>query len=337
MNSITAPEKGLKLGVTLYSLTNEFHGREYDFEQLVRKVASLGIGPGLEVVGFQSIKGFPHISHEFAANFRQLIEETGLTPSCLAINADVAINPAKPMTTEESVAYHERQIDAAVKLGFPVARFQYSAGPDVIRRLAPYAEKRNVKLGMEIHAPHFVTHPDVLAFREMYQQVGSPYLGFIPDFGSSARRIPPSLIDYFHSQDIPQRLIDLGLEIWSSEEGTGHDRRDKFQSTARAAGAQEFWIRELSIMFSLFSRQEPTAWREIMPQVIHIHGKFFDFDDKGEELVVDYASLLPVFVEGGFNGFMSSEWEGHHFQDASGLDKVVRHHAWCKKILGRAA
>ena len=37
-------------GVTLYSFTRAFHGREYDLEGLIRKVAAEGYGPGLEVI-----------------------------------------------------------------------------------------------------------------------------------------------------------------------------------------------------------------------------------------------------------------------------------------------
>ena len=47
----------LKLGTTLFSFTSEFHSREYTFEQLVAEVARRNLGPGLEIIGFQSIRG----------------------------------------------------------------------------------------------------------------------------------------------------------------------------------------------------------------------------------------------------------------------------------------
>lgn len=43
-------------GVTLYSFTRAFHGREYDLDQLIRKTAAEGFGPGLEVIGFSSFR-----------------------------------------------------------------------------------------------------------------------------------------------------------------------------------------------------------------------------------------------------------------------------------------
>jgi len=48
-------------GVTLYSFTRPFHAREYDLEGLIRKVAADGFGPGLEIIGFSSLRDFPHL------------------------------------------------------------------------------------------------------------------------------------------------------------------------------------------------------------------------------------------------------------------------------------
>jgi len=64
---MASPKHDIRLGTTIYSLTNEYHSRRYSFEALVQKVAELGIGPGLEVVGFQSFREFPNISDATAA------------------------------------------------------------------------------------------------------------------------------------------------------------------------------------------------------------------------------------------------------------------------------
>lgn len=326
--------KNLQLGTTLYSLTNEFHGREYTFEQLIAKVAELNLGPGLEIVGFQSIRGFPHVSDAFAEHFREMLERYGLKASCLGINADVALRRDRLMTTEESVAYHATQLHAAAKLGFPVARYQFAASPEVIGLLAPVAERLNVKLGIEIHAPHKVDSAAIVAYREMYEKVRSPNLGFIPDFGSSARTIPPTVISYFREQGFAEDLIQTALEVWHhSSFDEIHERVADFQAVARRISRDEIAINELGIIFALFSPQDPKAWLELMPQVVHIHGKFFDFDSAGSEITIDYENTLPVFVKAGYIGFMSSEWEGHVFSDASGFDKLTAHHALCSRIL----
>uniref|UniRef100_B0T5K1 Xylose isomerase domain protein TIM barrel n=1 Tax=Caulobacter sp. (strain K31) TaxID=366602 RepID=B0T5K1_CAUSK len=327
-------KKGLKLGTTLYSLTNEFHWRKYDFEGLVRRVAAENLGPGLEVVGFQSIKGFPVITDAYAEWFKALIAETGLELSCLGINADNAIRRDRDMTVEESVTYHQAQIDAAAKLGFPVARYQYPAGVEVIRRLEPYAAEKGVKLGLEIHSPHTVHTPDIMKYRELYDTLSSPYLGFVPDFGSSVVGIPPMVIARFRAGGASETLIDIVLEEWRSDAPV-MEKQASFRRRGEAAGANVETLNRLAFVFGYFSRQAPQDWAEIMHQVVHIHGKFFDFNDQGEENSVPYPEILKVFVDGGYDGYMSSEYEGHLFSDDDGFDKLLAHHAQCQRILDR--
>lgn len=325
----------IKLGVTLYSFTTEYHQRRFGVEELIREVARRNLGPGLEIVGFQSIRGFPEINDAFAESFKAVVEETGLELTCLGINADTQIDRQREMTQDESLAYHERQVRAAAKLGFPVARYQYAATPEVIERLVPLAEKLGVKLGLEIHAPHSVDHPEVLAYREMYARVGSPYLGFIPDFGTSARAVPQAYVDFFRWRGIEEEMISKAMEIWD-EDMEPFARREKFLQWSRAKGKDEILAVGIAIIFGLFTRQPPARWMEIMPQVIHVHGKFYSVNDQAEEPSIDYGAILPVFVEGGYNGYISSEWEGHQVNDDDAFDKVERHHAMQRRILEAA-
>jgi len=331
--------KGLRRGTTLFSFTNEFHGRQYTLDQLIAKVAELDLGPGLELVGFSHLRDFPNVTDQFAAHFRELVQKHNLSPSCLAINADVFLRPDQPMTKEESLAYHVAQVQAAAKLGFAVVRYQFLAGTEVIKQLLPTAERLNIKLGLEIHAPEKVNSPMVLEYREFYAKQDSPYLGFIPDMGSTATRVSPAFIRYFRDLGIPQKLIELTQQIWMEPDDLNdiHGKIPRFAARAKAAGFREVDVAECFIVFGLFSRQAPKAWAEIVPQVVHIHGKFYHFDENGSESAIPYEEILPVFIEGGYNGFMSSEWEGHFFSDDSGLEMVKKHHALIKRIMSKQA
>lgn len=332
MSSDQAFAPGLQLGTTLYSFTNPFHARERSFEQLIAKVAELGIGPGLEIIGFQSIRGFPAVSDQFAERFRELMAKYHLIPSALSINADAAIRRGRLMSVTESAKYLEPQIRAAAKLGFPVVRSQFAAPAEAIERLVPLIEKLEVKVGPEIHAPLSIHSAPVIAYREMYARVNSPYLGFIPDFGASARTLPASYLKILRDRQVPEDLLTLALSIWNGP-NDAQWKREEFNRRAAAMQAESATASSLSVMFSMLSSQAPEAWLEIMPQVIHIHGKFYDFDASGSETSIPYESLLPVFIKGGFKGFMSSEWEGHLYSRDSGFDFVRQHHALCRRII----
>ena len=88
-------------GVTLYSFTRAFHGREYDLEGLIVARPSEGFGPGLEIIGFSSFRGFPS-STTAVAWFRDLVDEVGLVPTSLAVNADIGIHRDRLMNRTSS-------------------------------------------------------------------------------------------------------------------------------------------------------------------------------------------------------------------------------------------
>ena len=59
-----------------------------------------------------------------------------------------------------------------------------------------------------------------------------------------------------------------------------------------------------------------------MPQILHVHAKFYDIDENGQEPAIDYPELVRVFVEGGYRGYWSSEWEGHAFAELGEVDPL---------------
>lgn len=90
------------------------------------------------------------------------------------------------------------------------------------------------------------------------------------------------------------------------------------------------------VIFAILGKMDPRAWLEIMPQVVHIHGKCYDFDEKGDEISIPYDEILPLFRDNGYNGYMSTEWEGHAVSEEDGIPKVQAHHALCRRILASA-
>ena len=86
---------GPQMGVTLYSFTNEWLTRQFELPGLMREVARRNLGPNIEIIGFQNFKEFPDVSDDFAAQFKDLIAETGLNPVSCAINSDRFLKPGQ--------------------------------------------------------------------------------------------------------------------------------------------------------------------------------------------------------------------------------------------------
>ncbi|HWL76318.1 sugar phosphate isomerase/epimerase [Microbacterium sp.] len=308
-------------GVTLYSFTRAFHGREYDLEGLVRKVAAEGYGPGLEIIGFSSFRGFPDVDDAYAGRFRDLVAETGLVTTSLAINADIGIHRDRLLSQDELIEYMRRQIEAAAKLGFPIARVQISISPDSMEALAPIAERYGVTLALEVHADQYASHPRILALRDRYEKVSSPFLGFTMDWGATVTGFAPSLIEAYRRRGASEDLLEKVVALWNEfyEQGPPADQAEHGQRFGRfIALAAQNGRPDLGIDFGingtgLFGPARVDDWLEIFPWIKHVHGKFFGIDEHGEEPSVPVRDLVKLLVENGYNGAISSEYEGWHW------------------------
>lgn len=327
---------GPQMGVTLYSFTNEWLTRQFELDTLLREVASRNLGPNIEIIGFQSFKEFPDVSDDFASYFKDLIAETGLNPVSCAINSDRFLKPGQqPIDDATLVEYHKRQLRSAKKLGFSIARSQFALPAHLLPELAPFCEDLDIRMGVEVHAPMWARHPAVLEYREMYEKLNSPALGWIPDFGGTARAIPPSLLDAAREIGTPEALIEITKEIWA-EDGPSYVKAGKLREIAQEKGYEQAHLQACTLSFFILSNNDPKSWAEMVDRTIHIHGKFYGVSDEGVEEAIPYEDILPLFRDGGFTGTIVSEWEGHAYCTTDAFEQVRRHQEMCRRILAQA-
>lgn len=331
------PEGLPKLGITLFSLTLEMRRPDYSLESMIRRVSELDLGPGLEVVGFQSIRGWPRITDDFAVQFRSIVDEYELEPSAMSMNLDLALRRDRRMTEDEGLAYLEAQMEAAKKLGFPIGKSAILSTRRFVEGLARIAERLDMKFGVEVHSPEAVDSPHVLELRELFDAVGSPSLGFVPDFSASMHDVPPSLVEAHRASGMPDELIELVADVWHSDSSMP-EKFARFAEEANALGASPGDRGKLNMVLTMHGRMDPRRWEELMPKVVHVHGKFYGIDEQGNEPSIDHEAIMEVLVRSGYTGFISSEWEGHAYTDAvSGYDVCRAHHDLCRRLLLKAA
>src|SRR6478672_425227 len=135
----------MKLGVTLYSFSRDFFSYRYSFEKCLELVGSLGPGQGVEVVGPQSLRGFPEVSEESQQQFLHAVDAYGLVPTCFGGYGDPAIVTGRALSAVEQDEYLKAQMRTAHRLGFPVIRLSHT---DRVIDLVPYAEKIGIKIGL---------------------------------------------------------------------------------------------------------------------------------------------------------------------------------------------
>ena len=156
----------------------------------------------------------------------------------------------------------------------------------------------------------------------MYAELDSPLLGFVADFSSTMHSMSPTLL---------RTLARLGLD----DEASGPAAGDLGHGRQMRRAAQEFigYLRGRDfepaglgsfahLAFNMHGHVDPAEWADIMPQILHVHAKFYDIDENGNEPAIDYPAIVGQFVEGGYPGYWSSEWEGHAFADLGEVDPL---------------
>ncbi|THG31651.1 C-glycoside deglycosidase beta subunit domain-containing protein [Naasia lichenicola] len=317
-----AEEDPFKLGLTLYSASAEFRAGYFDFDGLLDRVAELGIGPGIEIVASQVLPTYPLVSDEFVTTWRAAFDRHGFDESSFGANLDMGRRRDRDMTPDEEFEFSRVLFEGAKKLGFPLVRIQ-SAKPDLLKRLLPIAEQLELTLAYEIHAPMGPNAPEIMKVREVYETLDSPLLGFVADFSSTMHAMSPTLLRAVRRAGLDDEAIERLQAIWSTD-ASMRERQEEFIGYLRGRDFDPGRLGSFAhLAFNMHGHVDPHEWADIMPQIKHVHAKFYDIDDSGQEPAIDYPELVKVFVEGGYRGYWSSEWEGHAFAELGEVDPLV--------------
>lgn len=324
----------IKRSVSLYSFQEEYFHHRMILEEIVATVGRLGI-PGVEILGDQMIRGYPNIPDEFVKQWHGWMDKYGVTPVCLDNFLDWNKYKGRVMTVDEQVESMTLDILNASKLGIPIIRVIHDVKPIILEKLAPAAEKHKVKLALEIHAPSDMDTPFEQELYEMFRRVQSPWLGFAVDFSLYTRRLPRIISERYKREGMKPEIVDYLVTSYNN--GTLHapDARPIPQVILGMGG------READIMWAFMGTHmisaDPRKMLEYMPYIHHIHGKFWEMLPDGSEYSVPYAEIIPVLMEGGYSGYISSEYEGnrwiHDALPVDSVDQVRRHQDMLKHLL----
>lgn len=310
------------LGLTLYSATAELAAGQYDLDSLLTRVAEASVGPGIEIVASQTLPTYPVVSDEFTHAWRQTFDKYGFVASSFGANLDMGRRRDRDMTEDEEFEFSEILFQGAKKLGFPLVRIQ-SAKRGLLRRLIPVAEKLELKMAYEIHAPHGPNTESILDVREVYAEFDSPLLGFVADFSSTMHAMSPTLLRAVRKMGLDDEAVERLQAIWATDAAMV-EQQSEFIAYLEGRGIDPAGLGPYArLAFNMHGHVPVSEWADIMPQILHVHAKFYDIDEAGEEPAIDYPALVREFVHGGYNGYWSSEYEGHAFADLGEVDPIA--------------
>jgi sugar phosphate isomerase/epimerase len=325
----------IKRSVSLYSFQEDYFHRRMSLEQIIATCARLGI-PGIEILGDQMIRGYPNIPAEFVKDWHSWMDTYGVEPACLDNFLDWNKYKGRVMSEDEQVESMTLDILNASKLGIPVVRVIHDVKPIILERLAPAAEQHKVKLALEVHAPSDLDTPFEQELYELFRRLQSPYVGFAVDFSLYTRRLPRIISDRYQREEMNLALREYLVTAYNEHRlEKGGDLPPRIMSLGG---------REIDIMWAFMGTHmidsSPRKLLDYMPHILHIHGKFWEMLPDYTEYSIPYEEIIPVLLEGGYQGYLSSEYEGNRWlHDALPVDsteQVRRHQVMLKHLLGEA-
>jgi hypothetical protein len=322
----------MRLGTTTFSFTNEWLTRRFTLAQLLERAA--GVGPGIEVVGYQVWRRYPALSNEDVLEFHRLCDRLGLEPAALGSYVDLMRRRDRLVTTDEAVELLGVQVETARSLGVPVLRLHSGIPVPVLERVAPLAERHGVVLATEVQGDQSPDHPAVAAILESRDRLDSPAIAFTLDFSVAMRAVPAASIEALCRLGMAPDDVEGLVALWES----GATTPELFAAIAGLA-APAAALDEARAGFVRFGRQEPVGWAPHVAAIAYAHAKFWGLDDDGDDPSVRTAELLRVLAEGGYRGVVASEWGGSAWVDADEVDAfeiVRRHQESCGRLLADA-
>lgn len=323
----------IKRGVSLYSFQEEFFLRKMTLEDCIAACARLG-AKGIETIGEQMMPGFPKLSDAFYDQWHGWMAKYGTTPTCHDMFLDTKKYKGRLMTDDEMLASVIRDLKHANRLGCTVIRVIVNTPPHIMELAAPYAEQYNVRMGLEIHAPFHFQHEWIQKHYEVMERTGSKFLGFVPDMGVYERRFPRVRSERTIRNGAKADIIHYICDAYER-----HADLDVVAEDVKRMGGGPLELGMVDDVKRIYF-DDPRRLLEFMPRIFHIHAKFYEMVDDTTEYSIPYNEVVPVLIEGGYSGYLSSEYEGNrHIQDAfevDSLEQVRRQQAMFKSLLGEA-
>ena len=362
----------IKLGVSLYSYQDNYYFHRHDLEGCIAAAAGAG-AEGIEIFSDSMIEEWPYISDAFVDRWFGMMDRYGVEPVCLDHFADRAMWKNKQLSDDELFERSVMYIKAAKRLGCSAIRVMHEehireksiaarlVDYDMMVKLLPVAAEHGIMLALECHAPTSVDAPYQQKYIELAEKTGIPYVGLQVDFSS---------YDYcMSSADIVGHVYNGAtreiLEYVREEQRQAYRAGKNLDEEAVAANVRKMKPTELDLMIlsKVLPVAEPTEVRSIggimLPhkvdyenfdkkyqtlkeyasKVVYVHGKFYDIDGDGQVDNMDYPKIFDALVQGGYKGYISSEFEGNRRMNMVGwvdeIELVRKHHVLMRKCLGR--
>lgn len=333
----------IKTCVSLYSLQDEYLNKRMNLEDIFKFLAENSV-EGIEFLPDQMMHNAPHPSKETLAEWDRLVSTYNMRPVVADVFLNTNLYKNRELTQKECVDLLIEEIKLADRLGIRLIRLVSMVPAFIIEPLLPYAEKYNVTLALEIHAGLSFNVQKTKDFIKEMKRLNSPYVGLVIDTGIFCRKLPRVMANYCKHLGTNQEVIDYVKNIFEE----GKDLRSIMQgSFSDGPGAsypedlEKLLKSGADHMFAHFAdgyENEPfSILDEYIPYIKHFHFKLYEMTDSGEEYSIDYKGILQYLHEKGYDGYVSTEYEGNRWVIPGSpmieKEQVLAHQSMIRKAL----
>lgn len=345
---------GIKRGVSLYSYQQAQFFKQMTWKDMIREVHDNLGADGIEIIDEAIIRDYPFPSEQFIFDWNNEMARYNMKAVTMDVYLDVHQFRDHVMNYAEAAERLKNDVKIAAKMGFENVRCLCLVPIEVIERALPTAEKYNVRIGKEIHAPLPIKRrptskwqDPILDYRmaeqvmELADRTGSKNVGLVPDFGIFQHSPSKVSIEYqlrnTKNPEVIQYIIDHRTDMELNE--IMNNLNEKYPGH----GLIPMFANMLALKES---SAKPEDLLEIIPYIVSIHGKFYEMTEiEGEPLhyedkSIDYVNPIKFLKQGSYNGYINSEYEGQRYQQDMGIaclpnevEEVRRHHEMLKRLI----
>ena len=319
-----------KVGVTLYSFTTEYCKGIFSFEDCIRTAKELG-ADGIEIVATQMIPFYPVVDDKFLGELKALCSYYDVEPVSYGANCDCGLRYDRHLTGDEMVAMAVQDIKNANRMGCKVIREQYLIGPENFKKLLPYCEAYDVKVGIEIHNPDSPITDMTKGYLDVIKEADSKYLGLVPDFGCFAVR--PNKLTWDRAIAAGADPAHMELAKQCRYDGISQDEATAKLTEVGAARPVFEFLRD-AYGFQQFKKNvdaELNGFKDILPYCIHMHGKFYYMYEDLTEASMPYDDIMKIVQGSDYDGYIVSEYE--EYNSGRAIEQIAIHKKMLQKYV----
>lgn len=348
----------IKRGVSLYSYQQTQFFKQMTWKDMIVEVHDNLKADGIEIIDEATIRDYPFPSEQFIFDWNNFMARYNMKAITMDVYLDVHQFRDHIMNYREAAQRLKNDIKLAAKLGFKNVRPLCLVPIEVIEMALDTAEKYDIRIGKEIHAPLPIKVGNrkqptkgmaaALDFRmaeqiiELADRTGSKHVGLVPDFGIFQHSPSQVAIDYCKRHAKIKESVDFILE-----NSRNYDYDEMVDVLDEKYPGHELDMGTIEQMSLYQSSAKPEDIIDIIPYIVSIHGKFYNMTEIPgkpgcyEDKSIDYETPIKYLKEYGFDGYINSEYEGQRYQQDRGIEfladeveQVRRHHEMLRRLIG---